>query len=74
MAGHFGDEFALGLVDGLFGLEEAVEQVVVLLLLSAEPATQTVLDAIAREDFTAGGGRRTGTLSGIGAVGREFAF
>ena len=78
MAGHFGDEFALDLIGGFFGFEEAAEQVVVFVMAFAdqyaEPATQSVLDAIGRDGLPAGGGARPGAFLSVGAVGGELAF
>jgi hypothetical protein len=76
--GHFGDQFAFDIVDRLFGLHEAREQIVIAFLAfrfqDDELAAQAVCDSVLRRDGLTGRGRRTAALLSIAAVCFEFAF
>ena len=72
MAGHFGDELAFDIVGGIFGLQEALEEIVVLMLVFAREnlkiSAQTVLEGVLRDLFLTRVRTGPGAFLGVGAI------
>jgi hypothetical protein len=76
MADHFGDEFALHVIDRFFGFHEAAKEVVIFGLVFAqedlEAAAEAVLDRVERDFFLRLLGTRSRALLSVGTIRGEF--